>query len=379
MEHDRLTCFLSYNYSYRRAMTLMRQLLEALDVQVEVFDGPSERPPADVVHSEIQKADFLVVLLGPDFDAGGDPSEPARWPNDEAVYAHAQNKPIALIVHPDTRMPGMLEAYQTPARFDFRLDQSYADNVHHVVKHLLNTIRSVRLLPGDLPYYYERVSFRFRVERRGYVAFDVYHQLVARQLWSTVYHCVDSGLDQTDDAKIKLLNEDDVELAATMGSSAHTLALRWGDVTLHSRDYVVTFDPPIPPGGRIGYRRMFELENYFPLTAQELAQRAMSPGFPPVFHQGTTQYYGTSFEVNSEVEALAVTFQFPAKVDVRSCRAVALHHQTQSVNEKETARINGAEMLDMSRSEESGDTTIALKVGRPLSSHSYLLLYEPGG
>lgn len=378
MNQNRLSCFLSYSAGYETAMARVRDLLRVLDVDVEVFDGPDLRPIPAVVHSQIQSADFVVVLLGPDFDASEVTSEPARWPTEEAVYAAAQNKPIALITHPGTRLPGMLEAYQTAARFDFRNDAGYANSVHNVVKHLLNTMRRVRLPPGDHPYYYERVAFTFKVERRGYVTFSIYHQLVAREQWDTVAHCVDSGLDLTDDARIILQNEDDVELAQTMGSTAHNLSLDWSDQTPHSRNYVVRFDPPVMTGARIGYRRTVELTNYFPLTSQELAERSVKPGFPGVFRQGTKLYYGTSFDVNSEIDSLSVEFQFPAKVDVRSCHAVALHKRTNQLNQTESTRISSGDALELTRSEQSGETSIALSVARPLAGHTYVLLYEPG-
>lgn len=381
MEFNRLSCFISYCEAYRPAMERVKHLLEMLEFEVSVFDGPDHRPAPEVVHSEIQKADLVVVLLGPDFRLAGQDderaAEPAAWPYEEALFALGQNKPIALILHPRTRVPSLLAAYQTPAQFDFRDETSYANHVHHVVKHLLDSKRTFDLPAGDLPYYYQRVSFRYRVDRKGYIAHDVYHQVVARQPWSVLHHSIDL-LDRTETARITVLNRDSAELAATMGSTGHSLEIIWGAATQHEQAYVVTFSPPIPPGGQIGYRRMFELDNFFPLTASSLRDRADEPGFPSVFQHGGRQYYGKSFEIRSEMESLSAAFQFPATVDVRSCRAVAMVDQVHEVNERETTRINAADVLTMTRSEESGDSAIALHVDRPLAGHRYLLLYEPG-
>jgi hypothetical protein len=378
MDHNRLSCFLAYNRSYEKAMTRVRDLLDILDVDVRVFDDPDTRPLAAVIQSDIQKADFVVVLLGPDLEASEATSEPARWPAEEAVIAHVQGKPTALIVHPGTHLPGVLEADQTPARFDFRSDESYADHVHHILQHLLNTIRTVRLPPGDNPYYFEHVAFTFTIDRRENVTFVVYHQLIARERWTRVAHCVDSGLDLTDAAQIVLLNEDDVDLAVTTGSTEPDPSLIWGEATPHARHYTIRFDPPVPKGARVGYSRTFELENYFPITAEELAARSREDRFPSVFRQGGVLYYGTSFDVTSEIQTLSVTFELPAKMVVRSFRAVALHLRTGDVNETETTRISLGDALTMDRSQQSGVTTLALSVVRPVSGHRYLLLYEPG-
>lgn len=378
METRRLSCFLCYCEAYRAAMERVRSLLRVLDFDVTVFDAPDQRPPQEVIDSEIEQADLVVVLLGPDFRLDGDPSQPAGFPHEEAVIASAKNKRIALIVHPGTRIPHMLEAYQTPARFDFLDAGSYADNAHHIVKHLLDAKRGFDIAPGDSPYYFQRASFKFRIHRRGYIEHDVYHQVVARQLWSDLRHAVDTGPDRTESARL-VVNKDDVELAATMGATGHALDISWSDANQHEQWYVVTFSPPIPPGGQVGYRRMFELDNFFPLTAQALASRAAEPGFPAMFRQANTVYYGTSFEIHSEMEKLSVAFQFPATVDVHSTRAVAVVTQVQRINDQETIRINAGDVLTTTRSAESGDTTIALEVGRPLANHTYLLLYEPGG
>lgn len=379
MDHQRLSCFLSYSHAYKDAMIRVKALLEALDISVAVFDGPNPRPPADVVNTEITKADVVIVLLGPEqVGATSATCDPSMWPVEEAVHARAQGKPIALITHPNVRIPGMLQAYQTPPRFDFWSDASYADNVHHVVQHLLDTKRSIQIPPGDSPFYYERAAFRYRVDARETLVYNVYHQLVARQRWSTLHHSIDTGLDLTASAHLTIKDLDSVQIEATMGSGAHSLDIDWKAATQHKQSYVVTFTPPIPPGGRIGYRRMVELVNHLPLTAQQLAERSIEPGFPAIYQQGNVLYYGKSFEVHAEMDALTISIQFPATVEVRSCRALALVMRANQANDKETGRINASDVVRMTRSEETGDTLITLEVAHPLTGHSYILLYEPG-
>lgn len=379
IEYQRLSCFLSYSRAYKGAMARVKNLLEALDFAISVFDGPNPRPPAEVVNTEIAQADVVVVLLGPEQDGRNSATAaPAMWPVEEAVHAHGQGKPIALITHPNVAIPGMLQAYQTPPRFDFWSDESYADNVHHVIQHLLDTKRSVQIPPGDSPFYYERAAFRFRVDSADTLVYNVYHQLVARQRWSTVHHSVDTGLDHTASARLTIRDFDSVQIEATMGSVAHSLTIDWEGATQHEQGYVVTFTPPVPPGGRIGYRRRFELVNHLPLTTEELSNRSTQPGFPDVYRQGNVLYYGKSFEVHAEMDALTISFQFPATMEVRSCRALSMVMGAQQRNDKETERINAGDALHMVRSEETGDTHIELEVAHPLTSHSYILLYEPG-
>ena len=99
-------CFLSYSHSYRDAMQAIRRLLETLEFQVDVFDGPDlQRPPFSVFQQRIDSADCIVLLLGPkESQSEGNDLEPAEWPSMEAVYALGKEKPLAVIVHPGTRM-----------------------------------------------------------------------------------------------------------------------------------------------------------------------------------------------------------------------------------------------------------------------------------
>jgi hypothetical protein len=356
-------------------------LLEVLDFQVTVFDGPDQRPPSTVIHNEIDNADCIIVLLGPDLTKTAETSntEPAPWPYEEAVYALAKGKPLALLVHPGTRVPGMLEGYQTPARFDFGDETSYADNVHNVVKHLLDTKRRLEIPPGDLPYYYARVALRNHVDRRGHLTRDIFHHVVARQPWSVLHHSIDTNPDRSPSAHITFISRDDVELEATMGSSGHNIAIEWGESSQHEQPYLVRIQPPVPAGGHIAYRRRVELENYFPLTGDALRERSAEPGFPKAFYHRGVAYYGMSFEVRAEMEALTMAMTFPASVEIRSSRAVAVVDSVQEINEEETMRIGPGDGLAMTRSEELGDTTIELNVTRPLTGHGYLLLYQPSG
>jgi hypothetical protein len=59
-------CFLSYSECYRPVMETVRRLLETLEFQVDVFDGPDlGRPPINVIQQRIVAADCVVLLLGP--------------------------------------------------------------------------------------------------------------------------------------------------------------------------------------------------------------------------------------------------------------------------------------------------------------------------
>lgn len=372
-----MTCFLSYSHSYRPAMEWIRQMLEVLEFDVAVFDTPDQRPPAEVVHAEIEKADCVIALLGPDFSAG-DSLEPARWPYEEVVYAQGREKPIALIVHPRTPIPHLAENRQTPPRFDFRDPADYAANVHHVVKHLLDTKRRLTLPPGGMPYYFPAAVLRYRVDRSLKVIEEyIYHEVVARQPWSLIHHAIDTGLDQTTDAHIDLLNRDDIEIETMVGAAMYSTRIELLPFSRHSQPYTVVIDPPLPAGGKVGYRRLMLLENFFPLSSTELEKRAAGPGFPQVFRQQSSLMYGQSFDVHSEMETLTVGYVFPSNVRIRSARAVAVVSNSEEVNSQETGRVDCPECLAWTVEQETGETSIELIVRRPLIGHSYVLMYEP--
>ena len=102
-------------------METIRRLLETLEFQVDVFDGPDlDRPPLAEFQHRLLAADCVVLLLGPrEPHPGQQDLEPAPWPAEEGIYAVAKEKPVALIVHPGTRIPESIRPLQTPARFDF--------------------------------------------------------------------------------------------------------------------------------------------------------------------------------------------------------------------------------------------------------------------
>lgn len=371
------TCFRSYSYSYRQAMEWVRNLLEVLDFEVSVFDSPDLRPPADVVHTEIEKADCVVVLLGPDF-AGGSPSlHPAMWPYEEAVYANGRRKPIAMIVHPGTAIPDLSEA-QTPPRFDFRDPASFAENVHHVVKHLLDTKRRLQSPTGGMPYYFPAAVLRYRIGRsHDSIEEYVYHEVVAREPWGVVHHAIDTGLDRTSSAVIRLINRDEVEIEAVVGAATYAARVDLLQPTNHSQPYYVVIDPPLPAGGRIGYRRLFILENFFPLSSSDLRARAEESGFPTLFRQDSSTFYGQTFDVHGEMEQLTVSYCFPSNVRIRSWRAVVVVTNSGEIHAQESTRVDSPESLTKTVQADSGDTIIELTVRRPLMGHSYVLLYEP--
>jgi hypothetical protein len=178
-------CFLSYSNAYRPLMETIRRLLECLEFHVDVFDGPDlDQPPTAVFQQRIAAADCMVLLLGPsERETRDDNSEPAHWPAEEGLYAIGRDKPmpIAIILHPGTRVPGLLRSLQTPARFDFWDSDDQLRNIDHVVKHLLDLKRRVDLPPGDQPYFYTKAICRNRIQRKGMVVVEVYHEVVARQ------------------------------------------------------------------------------------------------------------------------------------------------------------------------------------------------------
>ncbi|MCX6901900.1 MAG: hypothetical protein NTW03_00150 [Verrucomicrobia bacterium] len=362
-------------------MEAIRGLLETLEFQVDVFDGPDmQRPPFSVFQQRIDSAECMVLLLGPKLpQPGGTDAEPAEWPFMEAVYALGKEKPLAVIVHPGTRVPDALREYQTPARFDFWQPASFLKSAHHVVKHLLDLKRRVDLPPGTQPFVFTKAVLRNKIQRSGRLRREAYHEVVVREPVGSFRHSLDTGLDKTQDAKIELASPDAYEVEATLGGTAHTLECRFGDKTTREMWYYVDVRPPLMPGEKLGYRREFEIKNYFPLTSAELNQRAAQDGFPDLYKVDGRTYYGYVYDVRFEMESISLAIHFPRRVQIRSYRAVVFIYGSKQVSRLETDRCLSPDQLTLDEPVDGAQRVLALNVRRPLSNHSYVLLYEPGG
>lgn len=360
-------------------METIRRLLETLEFQVDVFDGPDlERPPVSIFQQRIAAADCMVLLLGPR-DPGGKDAEPAHWPAEEGVYAAGREKPIplALILHPGTRVPDMIRNLQTPARFDFWDPADLLRNIHHVVKHLLDLKRRVDLPPGDQPLLYTKAIARNRIQRGGTLVVDVYHEVVARQECPRFHHAVDTGMDKRASASISLVAEDAYDIQATLNPGRHDVSIEFENVTEREIAYYVNVDPPLLPGERLGYRREFEINNNFPLSGADLRKMAEENGFPSLYKIDGRIYYGDVYDVLYDMEMIVVAIHFPRRVTLRSKRAFAFSMTSKTVNVLETERCNSSDCLALDEAPESPERVLTLTVRRPIINHEYVLLYEP--
>lgn len=378
--HERPTCFISYSEGYRLVMETARHLLEALEFKVDVFDGPDiERPPIDVVKQRIAAADCTLLLLGPPTPGEG-PTDPARWPAEEGVIAAAINKPMAIVLHPGTRVPESLQKLQTPVRFDFWSESEFLGKVHHLVKHVLDLRRLIGLGDSgiDQPFVYTRAVTRNRVQRGGMLIVDCYHEVVARQEWSRFHHAIDTGLDGRAAAKVELVEPDSYSIEVTLDPGRHTAAIDLDRTnTPRCLGYSVTIDPPLLPGEKLGYRREFEMKNFLPLTSAEVRERAAEPGFPSTYFIDGRPCYGDAYDVRYDMERITLAMHFPRRIRLRARRVVVVDILSKAENRKETERCNSSECLTLVEAVDSPDTIVSLDVPNPLMNHSYILLYEP--
>ncbi len=374
-------CFLSYSEAYRPVMEIIRRLLEALEFQVDIFDGPDlDRPPASVFQQRIAAADCMVLLLGPlKSEIGTQDAEPAPWPAEEGVYAAGREKPIpvGMIIHPGTRVPETLRNLQTPARFNFWDSADLLRNMHHIVKHLLDLKRRVDLPPGDQPFLYTKAIARNKIQRGGTLVVDVYHEVVARQQCPRFHHALDTGMDKRADALIRLVADDAYDIQASLNPGRHNVSIEFDKITDKEIAYFVNVDPPLLPGERLGYRREFEINNLLPLTRADLLKISEEANFPDLYKLDGRIYYGDIYDVLYDMESIIVAIHFPRKVAIRSKRAFAFSTISKTVNVLETERCNSSNCLSLDEAPDSSDRILVLTVRRPIINHQYVLLYEP--
>jgi hypothetical protein len=371
--------FLCYSSAYGHLLEPFRRLLQVLELDVDVFDEPDiQRPPASIVQSRLGAADAVVVLLGPAerTSAPASPTDAARSPNEECILALTLKKPTAIILHPGTRLPQLTENIQTPPVFDFWDAGSFLRSAPHVLKHLLDLRRQFELPPGNQPFVFTKSVVHNRI-RKSSLFVQVYHEVIVRQPWYSFDHSLDTGLDQSEDAVIKLLSEE-VEIDAPIGGELHRPEVIFEEIAEKEIRYVVKVKPGLSAGEKYGYQREFELQNWFPVEKSELEARAAKAGFSPQFRQDGRLYYGDVWDVLHEMDSVALVFHFPWKVKLAGYRALALTYGTRHVNQEETDRCNNRDTIWIDEDPQNGERTLTLSVRRPLINHSYVLLYELG-
>lgn len=379
-------CFLSYSFEYRHIMEAIRGIIKALEFEgVDVFDEPDgAHPPAEIVQQRIKAADCVVVLYGPAKRplTPGDSCEPARWPYEEALLAHGRDKPITLIIHAGTVLPSTLQSYQTPARFDFWDPKSFQENVHHVVKHLVEFRRRIDLPENTRqPFLYKKVEVHHRIGRGGFQQEDWYHEVIAAKSRDLFHHALGTGTDEAADAVRRCIEEGAFEVEAGVGSDWHQVRLEPVAYNAQQFEYLIRITPPLRPGEVFGYRRSFDLPNRFPLTPEEVRSKLagnarVDPKFPTRLFEG--KYYGEYLNVVYDVETVRYSFHFPRRMKIASYKAVVVELLKRDVeNKEESERCNSKANLRLIEDPASPERVLELTVHRPLFNHSYYILYEP--
>lgn len=370
-------CLLSYSSAYGHLKEPFMRLLNILGFEVDVFDEPNiERPPKSIVEERISAVDAVVVLYGPSLkpDATHMTIEGALWPHFEADYAIRQNKPLALIVHPKTQLPVLLEDYQTYPQFDFWKSEAFLENVHHIVKHLLDLKRRIDMPEGSQPYYFKNVVCRNKINFKGdQTRISVYHEVVARQVCSRFLHTIDTGADETSDAKLGKATFKQDEVATYPPNEYHRVTLTPLNCTDYKFDYYIDIEPPLGPGERLGYRRIFVAPNRFPLSYDALLIRSKEAGFPLAFPSG---FYGDYFEVPYEIEKITLAIHFPMRVKIEEKNVLVLHSLTFEENRAESEKSK--RLLRLEENPGLSEHVLELTVWHPVINHNYYLLYRPG-
>jgi hypothetical protein len=377
-------CFISYSYDYRHIMEIMRNVLRVLEFDsVDVVDEPDDqRPPHALVEKRIEEADCVLVLYGPQHQPqrGKRDFEGAKWPHEEAIFAYGKRKPLTLILHTGTKLPEFLNDLQSPARFDFWDHQSFLDNVHNILKHLMDFKRRVDLPAGHQPYRYKEVMVRYRIHTSGTLLSETwYHHVIVSQIRDSFHHSLEAGDHVAVQNLLNCISDKRYELEVGPGGNWHEISIEQDSYNDRKFEYLVRVAPPLQPGEELGYRRTFERENWFPLTTNEiqaaLSRREGRPDFPPELSEG--RFFGTNVDILYDADSLTMAIHFPKRVRLKCHHVVVVDFLNRlNQNPNETERCNAKEHLQVIESPASAERVLELTVPRPLFNNSYYLLYE---
>jgi hypothetical protein len=369
------SCFLSYSKSYGHLKEPFARLLRALGFEVNIFDEPdASRPPSPIVEERIQNADAVLVLLGPSqkpVSGGQEVIEAAKWPTWEALFAY-KRKPLALILHRNTPVPELLRGDQTPPGFDFWDANTFIENIHHIVKHIMDLKKRVELPTGTAPFLVTDCVMRSKIQLSGTLCIESYRKVSARQTVSTFSHGFHTNYDETADVDFTLLKPSAYEVEVVEGNHKHAAAITPASVEKHEFNYFVRVKPPLEAGEEFGYRTRFIVPNFFPVTGSELMTRSKQEGFTQLFPHG---FYGDCYTVRSDLNYLILALHISRQVKLNDHKLLVLHAASGEKNETEIKRCN--QFLRIRDERDSFDRAIEITIPGPLMNHSYFLLYEP--
>lgn len=374
-------CFLSYSFEYRHVMVAIKGLLKALEFDVDVIDEPDDQsPPKEVVRERILESDCVVVLFGPkDKPRGIEKSvRPAKWPYDEALFAHGR-KPLTLILHKGTdEIPEFLKDEQAPPRFNFWDDASFRENVAHVVKHLCDFKRRVEGQTGKRDFLYKRVECHTRIQNRGVLYADWYHEVLAEQPIDHFHHTLKPLTDNHLQEAMDCFLNKKYEIEATLPRPPkHDLSIEHFKNDLQECEYLVKVEPALKPGEVLGYRRRFILPNWYPLTRDEikaaLNARSLDRKFPRTLFD--ERFFGGSISFPHPAENVVFAIHFPRSlVKLENYGVVVVDRLSPHENVGETARSR--HYLKLIDDPASPELILELKLPRPLVGYRYYLQYE---
>ena len=364
-------CFLCYSGAYSHLKDPMRKLLSSVGFDpVDVFDEPQMHTIDSVVKERLAAADAVVVLYGPSARPSSDGArmDGAQWPLVEASIAIGMQKPWILILHKGLPVPGILQSQAAPS-FDFWDPNSFLENAHHVVRHLLQ-LRSTIDVPTPPRFRFKKAMSRRHMRDDGPELLEVYHQVVALQQCAVFGHTIDVA----GDSNLKMPDPADLhaKIQLTLAPQGMTASIRYAAHDASKVDYFVDVSPPLVPGQELGYLRTFELPPSLPRTRAEIAARESAPGYPLHFGKGM---YGDSWEVLYVIEEIVCSIHFPRSVDLASYGVRVFDFHTHETNIDEAARCQP--LVRFKQDPWEPERILELTVPHPVMNHRYILVYEP--
>jgi hypothetical protein len=355
-------------------MERVRNLLDAIGFEVDVFDEPARNPVGAEIERRITGADCVVVLLGPHERPNEIPHsvlQSARIPASEAEAAYHLGKEVVLVLHEGIQPPIFFSEEVWP-HFDFWDTESFLDQYHHTAKRLLELREVIDLPVTDANYTFRRAEIINIIESSEALNIVVNHEAIARQPCGTFDHSIEICDDYTPSAAFGQIS---ASIKQT-GGEERQVKLVVKEATEFVYKYHVVVEPKVGSRQSISYRRSFRVRNRFPLSRAELQGRveeARDYSYPTeVFG---SRFYGDSFDVYSRPYCFKLAIHFPWDVKILSHDVVVTDFAGEK-NEKLTQKVR--DKIRPWDDDTNGRRVLELSVEFPEVNHRYFLLYEPG-
>ncbi len=371
--------FISWTFNHEKEMLWLERMLESLGFEKPIVlgRGGSPRPPMSEIAHQMREADCLFALIA----AGANASMPnlmSDWIQTELGAAIGLGLPIgALIDKSITLSPAMQQAFTA-----FPVDLNDPHSILHAAPAFVElALKIERIVKGGVdgtvfPSVLEEVYLTNRISKENWQQTRTLTLTAGPGFNSECQHSVDLGMDHTPGLSVKLANPaTDLRVTSKERPNLKLKLLRNDDTEV---GYSVTFVPRLKPTETIKYKHFSVHPNIFPLTADEVRQRAAGDASPPFMRDGLV---GDHWDVRRKIGKLVLEARVPTDLGFTDPQVRVYEVDSRNEYEDERRRIGSPKVApklwEVREDHLTDENVFRVTIFEPVIGRTYALLVRP--